>query len=625
MKKNLFYLFALICSMSLFTACSDDDEAPGNSGVVGEVVGDYKGLMDVYYEDPDLEIAKDMQQKITIKKSSDTSIGLELKDFVITINNTPLPIGDIAVENCPLKVEGDKYLFTGNADLDLIVGKCAVSVEGAINGEAIELIIKVNVDNGSMKVRVEYKGHKMTGNESSEALIKEFKFDSDIIAEQPVINEDKTITFKVAETATDDDLKALKPIITISENATITPESGVAQDFSGNKVVIYKVTSEDGTTVTEYKVSARKSSDALITSFVFENNPIVAEQPVINEDNTITFKVKASATADDLKALVPTITYSHKATIAPESGVAQDFSDNKHVSYIVTSEDGTVTKKYDVYVSEVVEDRFIYYNFDEPWQPVSDDPSNLDKTWPSPSPINELASANQGVQALKSMMNYTGDFAMLQETPGYNGSINAVKLQTIKSKGLNAFGIVNAPAITPGTLFTGSFVYSYAAGLSKEGQLGMTHFGRECNKKPILFRGAYKYKKGTNYIDGSKATGAVTGWKPNEWPENLPNEDKGLIIAVLFEVENADDHLDGNNLMDESKHVMRAIVGGNDYISDTNGEWKTFEIPFEKIGAYDPAKQYKLAIVCQSSKDGADFKGAENSTLIVDELEVIGE
>lgn len=26
MKKNLFYLFASICSMSLFTACSDDDD-----------------------------------------------------------------------------------------------------------------------------------------------------------------------------------------------------------------------------------------------------------------------------------------------------------------------------------------------------------------------------------------------------------------------------------------------------------------------------------------------------------------------------------------------------------------------------------------------------------------------
>lgn len=195
MKKNLFYLFALICSMSLFTACSDDDEAPGNSGVVGEVVGDYKGLMDVYYE-PNVEIAKGMQQKITIKKSSDTSIGLELKNFVITVGGAPITIGDLAIDNCPLKVEGDKYSFTGNADLDLVVGKCAVSVEGAINGEDIELIIKVNVNNDLMKVRVEYKGKKMTGNESSEALIKEFKFDSDIIAEQPVINEDKTTLLK---------------------------------------------------------------------------------------------------------------------------------------------------------------------------------------------------------------------------------------------------------------------------------------------------------------------------------------------------------------------------------------------------------------------------------------------
>lgn len=30
MKKNLFYLFALICSVSLFTACSDDDNEGGN-------------------------------------------------------------------------------------------------------------------------------------------------------------------------------------------------------------------------------------------------------------------------------------------------------------------------------------------------------------------------------------------------------------------------------------------------------------------------------------------------------------------------------------------------------------------------------------------------------------------
>ena len=41
--------------------------------------------------------------------------------------------------------------------------------------------------------------------------------------------------------------------------------------------------------------------------------------------------------------------------------------------------------------------------------------------------------------------------------------------------------------------------------------------------------------------------------------------------------------------------------------------------------SYDSEKQYKLAIVCSSSKDGDKFQGASGSTLIVDDLEVIGE
>ena len=532
MKKNLFYLFALICSMSLFTACSDDDDAPDYSKVIeSEIAGNYKGSLTVTVEGTPMPSEP---QKIKIEKASPSAINLSLADFSFM----GIAIGDVELKNCALSQNGDTYTFTGTQELKVDALSCTINAKGTVTNGAVKVDMDIDATVGGLKqsVKVVYEGTRLTGSESSEAKIKTFSFDM--------------------------------------------------------------------------------SNEA---------NAIVIEQPVINDDNTITFRVDEAAVEADanvLKTLVPIFTISDKATASVESGKAMNLSQD--VTITVTAEDGTIAEYI---VKAPTKNSFEKFTFDEEWQSVSDDPNNPDETWLSPNPVRVWASANQGVQALKSMMNYQGDFAMLKETPGYNGSVNAVKLQTIKSKGLNAFGIVNAPAITPGTLFTGSFVYSYEAGLTKESQLGMTHFGQKYAKKPLIFRGAYKYKKGTNYIDGSKATGMVTSWNPNEWPENLPNEDKGLIIAVLFEIENADDHLDGNNLMDESKHVMRAVVGGSDYISDTNGEWKTFEVPFEEVSAYAPAKheQYKLAIVCQSSKDGADFMGAENSTLIVDEFEIIGE
>ena len=49
MKKNLFFLFALICSVSLFTACSDDDDdnKGGDENLIsGPMVGTWQ-LADV--------------------------------------------------------------------------------------------------------------------------------------------------------------------------------------------------------------------------------------------------------------------------------------------------------------------------------------------------------------------------------------------------------------------------------------------------------------------------------------------------------------------------------------------------------------------------------------------------
>ena len=52
MKKSLLYLFMLICSVSLFTGCSDDDDNGGGDlamALQSSVVGTYEGDLRVVY------------------------------------------------------------------------------------------------------------------------------------------------------------------------------------------------------------------------------------------------------------------------------------------------------------------------------------------------------------------------------------------------------------------------------------------------------------------------------------------------------------------------------------------------------------------------------------------------
>ncbi len=90
-----------------------------------------------------------------------------------------------------------------------------------------------------------------------------------------------------------------------------------------------------------------RSSAAEITAFSFAED---AEPAVIdNENATVTCLVSYST--ESLNGLVPTIAISANASIAPASGVAQDFS--SPVTYTVTAEDGTTTKDWTINVSKV--------------------------------------------------------------------------------------------------------------------------------------------------------------------------------------------------------------------------------------------------------------------------------
>lgn len=503
MKKSLLYLFALICSMGIFTACSDDD--PDYTQVIDtEIAGGYKGELGINVDGTDLGSS---YQKITVEKAGATAINLYIKDFSFM----GIPVGDVDLLNCPLSENSGTYTFTGTTTVKVDAAglDAAVDARGGVAGGKLSLNLAIKATLGTMEqnVKVTYQGTKLSGTEATGADITSFTFDNEGVTEQPVINADNTITFKVAEGA---DITKLVPVIVVSEGATVTPASGAAQDFSNGKVVTYTVVSEDYGTTKVYKASVSGLQN--VVSFTF------------NEWETV-----------DLGA---------------------------------------------------------------DYEPYS-----------LPLPLNVLATPNEGAQLLNYKANPVVGYPVVIEEEGYEGK--AAKLVTRDAR--NTLAALAKAYITAGSVFTGSFEYNPLAALQPGGALKMTHFGVVYDKKPLKFKGVYKYTPGTPFI--RTVDGVAT---------ETDEVDECAVQAVLYTITSEDETLDGSNIdSDDERIVARARLEDGTAKSD----WTEFDLNFTwKNGVtYDAEKTYKLAVICSSSKDGANFNGAANSTLIVDNLEVIGE
>ncbi|GHV17007.1 hypothetical protein FACS1894179_03010 [Bacteroidia bacterium] len=151
------------------------------------------------------------------------------------------------------------------------------------------------------------------------------------------INEsEKQITLVVSSNF---DLEKLEPTIEISDKATISPASGVSQDFT--QPVLYTVRAEDSSEQ-QYTViiTREKHSDARIQSFTI--NDIKGE---INDERTSIYHRGANYIkiwlkgATDVTKLKPKIEVSPGAKVSPASDVEIDFS--RPVVYTVTAENGT--------------------------------------------------------------------------------------------------------------------------------------------------------------------------------------------------------------------------------------------------------------------------------------------
>ena len=201
-----------------------------------------------------------------------------------------------------------------------------------LNGYNGTVYIAIHVPQGGLDGYYIYFDNFKIREASTAAEITAFSFAED--AEVAVINStDATVTSLVSYST--ESLNGLVPTIAVSENATIAPASGVAQDFTGP--VTYTVTAEDGTTTKEWTVNVSKvetaSSAKDILSFTFSGQSREADIDV--ENHTVT--AYAAWNYDFANNIAPTITVSPQATIYPVSDSSINFA--TPVTYTVTAED----------------------------------------------------------------------------------------------------------------------------------------------------------------------------------------------------------------------------------------------------------------------------------------------
>lgn len=345
------------------------------------------------------------------------------------------------------------------------------------------------------------------------------------------------------------------------------------------------------------RLKGTESSEANILSFTFdtsvEANAGVISQPVIDETNAaITFRVEEGSS---VTALVPTIEVSAGATVTPGSGTSVSFA-NGSATFTVVAEDGT-TK---VYTASCEMGSLVVYGF-ETWATPEDAMY--------PEVVNPVgwATCNDAVALIKNLgflggITYTGEYPVRETADAHSGAKAAV-LESVDTTGGEIFGQV-IPKVTAGSMFLG--IFNAMAAMADP--MATTQFGIIYDKKPVKVSGYYKYTPGTDFYN---ANGELQADK----------KDACAMSAVLYEVENEEETLDGSNIYTSDKIVASAMFT----TGETVAEYTPFELNLEYVKAYDASKMYKFAVIFSASADGAAYNAAVGSTLCIDDVMIENE
>jgi len=173
--------------------------------------------------------------------------------------------------------------------------------------------------------------------DGSDADIWEFSFPGQILPEAV----DPDLATVNIEMPFGTDLFGLAPNhIALSGGASVSPSSGLAQDF--RSPVIYTVTARDGTTTRDWTVTVTTTPPSTATAITSFTLPELIAPATINTGVQLVLGRVPYGT--DLTTLVPGIEVSPGASIDPSPGLATDFTNP--VSYIVVAQDGTTFQNW---------------------------------------------------------------------------------------------------------------------------------------------------------------------------------------------------------------------------------------------------------------------------------------
>ncbi|MBO6185827.1 MAG: PCMD domain-containing protein [Chryseobacterium sp.] len=321
---------------------------------------------------------------------------------------------------------------------------------------------------------------------------------------------------------------------------------------------------------------------------------ILRKDPIIQNDR-IQILVKPST---DITKQAPVFTLTPGATIFPESGTVLNFSQPQ--IYTVTSEDRQYQKKYEVsYIISTISSMYSFEN-------VRLENGKFDvffETDTNGQNIMDWASGNSGF-GLTGASSTPEGYPTARWAAGKVGQ--AVKLTT---QSTGALGATMGKPIAAGNLFMGEF--DLAASITNP--LKSLHLGVPVDFVPDGVKGFFKYKAGPVY----KENGVVQPNKKDTWD----------IYAVFFETDTELKYLDGTNKFTHPNIYSIAQITDAQRIETSN--WTEFYIPFNVLNnqTIDQQKlkdgKYSLTLVFTSSIDGDTFAGAVESTLLIDEVELI--